>query len=150
MGLGMADIDNDNDIDLFLSNAGNSIPSFLVSGDLREDQAQNLEWLVLQNDGTLEFSDITKDVDADGFGFAWGGVFEDVNLDGAQDLVVAQNYVKWPLHKLFKLPGKVLLGDSKNVSKFYTDDSVGNKHLAQHHCLWMLTEMAERTCFGLT
>ena len=43
-------------------------------------------------------------------GFAWGAVFEDVNLDGHLDLMVSQNYVKWPVHRWFKFPGKLLLG----------------------------------------
>ncbi|MCG8533065.1 MAG: CRTAC1 family protein, partial [Desulfovibrionales bacterium] len=39
-------------------------------------------------------------------GFAWGGVFEDMDLDGNLDLFVAQNYIKWPFHKFFRLPGR--------------------------------------------
>lgn len=33
-----------------------------------------------------------------------------MNFDGTLDLLAAQNYVKWPVHHLFKFPGKVLLG----------------------------------------
>lgn len=33
-----------------------------------------------------------------------------MNLDGNLDLMASQNYIKWPVHRLFKFPGKVLLG----------------------------------------
>jgi hypothetical protein len=33
-----------------------------------------------------------------------------VNFDGRLDLLVSQNYVKWPVHGLFPFPGKLLLG----------------------------------------
>jgi hypothetical protein len=49
-----------------------------------------------------------------------------VNHDGVLDLLVAENYVKWPVHKLFKLPGKVLLGGGVAAPQFYTSDAGGN------------------------
>jgi hypothetical protein len=109
MGLGVGDIDRDGDQDLFFSNVGDSIPAFLTTGDIRDDQRHNLEWLLLRNDGEFNFTDVTADYGISGEGFAWGGVFEDLNLDGRLDLVVAQNYIKWPLHKLFKLSGRSYL-----------------------------------------
>jgi len=126
MGVGLGDIDGDRDVDLFFSNAGNSVPGFLVSGDLRDDQPMELEWLILRNDGAMSFTDVTQEVGATGFGFAWGGVFEDINGDGAQDLLVAQNYVKWPVHKWLKLPGKNLLGDPEGTPRFYTSLELEN------------------------
>jgi len=126
MGLAFGDIDADGDLDIFLSNIGNSIPEALVTGDRRDDQRANNEWLVLRNDGDFRFTDITETVGASGFGFAWGGVFEDVNHDGTLDLLVAQNYVKWPVHNFFKLPGKLLLGAGDAEPKFYTSDAAKN------------------------
>lgn len=126
MGLAFGDIDRDGDLDIFLSNIGNSIPSLLVKGDRRDDQPPNNEWLVLRNDGGFKFTDVTKDVGANGFGFAWGGAFEDVNHDGALDLLVAENYVKWPVHKLFKLPGKTLLNGGGAEPRFYTSEAGNN------------------------
>ncbi len=128
MGLAFGDVDQDGDLDIFLSNVGNSIRGFLVKGDRRDDQPSATEWLLLRNDGDFRFTDITAEAGVDGFGFAWGGVFEDVNLDGALDLLVAENYVKWPIHKLFKLPGKVLLGSPNEGPRFFTSDAGSNPH----------------------
>lgn len=120
MGLAFGDIDGDGDPDIFLSNIGNSIPAWLVKGDRRDDQRPANEWLLLRNDGNFSFADITADAGVAGYGFAWGAAFADVNLDGVLDLLVAQNYVKWPVHRLFKLPGKLLLGAAGPSPKFYT------------------------------
>ena len=109
MGLGLGDIDRDGDQDLFFTNVGDSIPAFLTTGDIRDDQRHELEWLLLRNDGDFQFTDVTADYGITGEGFAWGGIFEDLNLDGQLDLVVAQNYIKWPIHNWFKLSGRTYL-----------------------------------------
>ncbi|MDG9669820.1 CRTAC1 family protein [Hahella sp. CR1] len=109
MGLAVGDIDRDGDQDLFFTNIGNSIPEFLTSGDLRDDQRQDSEWLLLRNEGDFRFTDMTEPYQLTGYGFGWGGVFEDINLDGEMDLLVAQNYIKWPIHKVSKLAGKAFL-----------------------------------------
>ena len=109
MGLGVGDIDRDGDQDLFFSNVGDSIPAFLTTGDIRDDQRHDLDWLLLRNDGDFKFTDVTADYGITDEGFAWGGIFEDLNLDGQLDLVVAQNYIKWPIHSWFKLSGRTYL-----------------------------------------
>lgn len=109
MGLAIGDMDNDGDQDLFFSNLGNSIPDFLTTGDLRDDQRHEPEWLLLRNDGDFQFTNVTDFYQLTGYGFAWGAVFEDLNYDGYLDLLVAQNYIKWPLHKLSQLPNKSYL-----------------------------------------
>lgn len=116
MGLAIGDYDNDNDPDLFFSNLGNSIPSLLTTGDLTDSQPHNPEWLLLRNDGNFNFTNQTEETQLTNHGFAWGAVFEDLNLDGKQDLLVAQNYIKWPLHKISKLPGKSFI---QNNGEFY-------------------------------
>lgn len=126
MGLAFGDIDSDGDPDIFLSNIGNSIPGLLTKGDRRDDQRPASEWLLLRNDGGFRFTDITGPAGLTGFGFAWGGAFEDVNLDGALDLLVAQNYVKWPVHTLFKLPSKLLLGAPGESVRFFTSAAAAN------------------------
>ena len=62
----------------------------------------------------FNFTDVTDTSNLAGFGFAWGASFSDLNLDGVLDLTVAQNYIKWPIHGLSKLPSKLLLGDGSN------------------------------------
>lgn len=119
MGLAVGDIDNDGDQDLFFSNIGTSIPAFLTKGDIRDDQRHNLEWLLLRNDGNFRFADATASYRLTGEGFAWGAVFEDLNLDGQLDLFVAQNYIKWPIHNLFKLSGRTYLQHAVNGARSF-------------------------------
>jgi enediyne biosynthesis protein E4 len=119
MGLAVGDIDNDGDQDLFFSNVGKSIPTFLTTGDIRDDQRHNLEWLLLRNDGDFRFADATETYRLTGEGFAWGAVFEDLNLDGRLDLFVAQNYIKWPIHRFFKLSGRTYLQRANNGARAF-------------------------------
>ena len=103
MGAAVGDIDNDGDQDMLFTNVGNSIPAAFSRGDIRDDQRQNIEWLLWRNDGDFRFTDVTEEYALHDEGFAWGAVFEDLNLDGRLDVLVAQSYVKWPVHWLFKL-----------------------------------------------
>lgn len=134
MGLAIGDIDNDGDQDLFFTNVGRSIPLFLTSGDLRDDQRHTHDWMLWRNDGDFRFTDVTDKYGLTGEGFAWGAVFEDLNLDGQLDLFVAQNYIKWPIHKWFKLPGRTYLQSVENgVGTFQHAPTLGmeNRHFGQ-------------------
>lgn len=119
MGLAVGDIDNDGDQDLFFTNVGGSIPLFLTSGDLQNGQRHTHEWMLWRNDGSFRFTDVTHEYRLTGEGFAWGAVFEDLNLDGQLDLFVAQNYIKWPIHKLFKLSGRTYLRSNENGAEAF-------------------------------
>lgn len=134
MGIGIGDYDQDGDQDIFVSNIGSSIPDFLTSGDIRDDQKHETRWILMRNDGGMTFSNVTESQNLNGYGFAWGAQFEDINLDGEIDLLVAQNYIKWPLHKWGPLPGKALLQvDAPEGKAFYQVPGLGleNANFAQ-------------------
>lgn len=109
MGIAAGDIDNDSRIDLFFSNTGTSIPKFLAKGDLRDDQDLVTDWILLKNEGNFKFRNVARSLNVADFEFTWGCLFEDFNLDGRQDLVVAENYVSFAPHKLFPLPCRFLI-----------------------------------------
>lgn len=109
MGIAAGDINNDGKVDLFFSNTGSSIPHFMAKGDLRDDQKLVTDWLLFKNNGNLSFTDVAKELNVADFEFSWGCLFRDFNLDGRQDLVVAENYVSFPPHALFPLPCRFLI-----------------------------------------
>ena len=111
MGIAVTDYGNNGLVDFFFSNVGTTPPQFLVSGDLRDDQLFNPEWIMFQNKGNFEFVDVAKQVKLAAYEFSWGAIFEDFNLDGRDDLVVSENYIGFPPHKvpMLKLPGRFLL-----------------------------------------
>ncbi len=134
MGVGVGDIDKNGYQDLFFPNAGNSIPEFLTKGDLHAGQTHTHDWLLLHNDGNFRFTDVTEKYGLDHEGFGWGGVFEDVTASGDLDLFVAENYIKWPVHKYFKLAGrafapKVEGGQAKYRNR--ADLGLGNEYFGQ-------------------
>ncbi|MEM1269358.1 MAG: VCBS repeat-containing protein [Bacteroidota bacterium] len=122
MSLSVGDVDADGDPDLFFSNSGNSVPDFLLTGDLRGHQPLATDWLLLINEGNFRFTDASLAYGLRDFAFAWGGGFEDVNLDGQLDLLVAQNYLKLPNFRLRRVPGKVLV---QSDGRFFHADPLG-------------------------
>jgi len=111
MGIAVADYNNDGWVDFFFSNVGSTPPHFLVKGDLRDDQQHNWKWLLFKNQGDFKFVDTADEAKLADYEFGWGNVFEDLNLDGRPDLVVSQNFVSMPFHKLqiLRLPGRLLV-----------------------------------------
>jgi len=94
--------------------------------------------LLLRNDGKFKLTNVTKEYGLTDQGFAWGAVFEDLNFDGHLDLLVAQNYIKWPIHKLFKLAGRSFLNlavtDANSApTRMFQIDKLGlqNKYYGQ-------------------
>ena len=111
MGIAVTDYKNNGTADFFFSNVGSTPPSFIVKGDLREDQVFNSKWIMFENQGGFSFKDIATEVKLADYEFSWGAIFEDFNLDGRDDLVVSENYIGFPPHKipLLRLPGRFLM-----------------------------------------
>jgi len=131
MGLAIADFNSDGKPDIYLSNAGNTIPAFLVGGDLKEDQRLDLSYRLLINEGDFNFTDKTAELGLDTNVFGWGATAGDFNNDGRMDIVVTENYIKLPLawHALFPNPGKMMLqsADGKFVESHYSS-GVSNRY----------------------
>jgi len=132
MGMAVGDVDNDGDMDLFISNAGGTIPKSFLKGDIRDDQRLDTQWKLLRNDGNFAFTDITNEQGLNKNQFSWGPIFEDFNLDGLQDLMVAENFAKWPPHKWIKSSGKFFVQRSNHT--FVSTEHISgvvNKHFGQ-------------------
>ena len=118
MGLAISDINNDNYQDILSSNSGNTVPAKLLRGDARDDQEISGLYTYLTNLGNRKINSNIDIIKSSNIGFGWGILSSDIDLDGQQDLIVRQNYVKWPPHKLNKLSGVVLdLQDNSFVDK---------------------------------
>ncbi|MBW2573005.1 MAG: CRTAC1 family protein [Deltaproteobacteria bacterium] len=111
MGIGITDLGDDGLADFFFSNVGSTPPNFLIRGDLADSQVSNWKWILFQNKGNFQFEDIADKVKIADYEFSWGGVFEDLNLDGLEDLIVSTNYIGLPPHKLpfLRSDGRLLL-----------------------------------------
>lgn len=111
MGIAVGDYNNDSLVDFAFSNVGTTPPNFMVRGDLTDEQVNNWKWLLFQNKGGFAFDDVADAAKVADYEFSWGMLFEDVNLDGREDLVVAENYIGLPPHKIpfLRLPGRLLM-----------------------------------------
>lgn len=109
MGIAVGDYDNNQTPDFFFSNTGTSVPKLLAKGDLKTGQELFTDWILFNNDGNGNFNDTAKQTHIAEFEFSWGAIFEDFNLDGKQDLAVAENYIAFPPETLFKLPCRFLV-----------------------------------------
>ncbi|MGI9295785.1 MAG: FG-GAP repeat domain-containing protein, partial [Pseudomonadales bacterium] len=111
MGIGVGDYNNDGKVDFAFSNVGSTPPNFMVRGDLTDDQRSNWKWLLFENRGGFEFGDSAAQAKIADYEFSWGMVLEDLNLDGREDLIVAENYIGLPPHKIpfLRLPGRLMI-----------------------------------------
>lgn len=109
MGIGVGDIDNDGDVDFYFSNVGTTLPRALVKGNLTDEQAFNMDYILLQNEGDFSFTDVSLTKNAAKYGFGWGTTIEDFNNDSRMDLYFSQSYARFPGVKYLKLyPGRLL------------------------------------------
>lgn len=115
MGIAVGDYNNDGLVDFFFSNVGSTPPNFVVRGDTTDDQETNWKWFLFKNEGNFVFSDTAAAAKVADYEFSWGAIFEDLNLDGREDLVVSENYVGFPPHKMafLRLPGRLLIQNTQ-------------------------------------
>ena len=109
------DADNDGDEDIFFTNAGDSIPSDILSAYLPAEREFASAWMLLENHGSMRFADVTVSKGISSPGFAWSAAYADLNLDGRTDLLVGENFTLWPSHGLFPLPGRTFLRSNSNT-----------------------------------
>jgi hypothetical protein len=103
MGVATGDIDNDGDVDLYLTNYGANV--------------------LLQNDGRGRFVDITRQAGVAGLGWSTSATFADLDLDGYLDLFVTR-YLAWTPateRECYSLTGVVDFCSPKNYDAPTTD-----------------------------
>ena len=100
MGVSFGDYDNDGDLDLFVTNmssmAGNRILNRLFpSGDREDNVLKKLASgnTLFRKDGGSVFKDVTGQVGPFPGGWAFGGVFVDIDNDGWEDLYAPNGFV---------------------------------------------------------
>ncbi len=95
MGLAAGDFNGDGVLDFYASNVGHTMPAAMLRGDLPENAPFNPAYMLFAGNGQSGFSDIAEQMNAARIGFGWGVVAADLNLDGWEDIIVAQNYAKF-------------------------------------------------------
>lgn len=113
MGVAVGDINNDGKIDFQFSNVGYTLPEFMLRGDLKENQILNRDYMLWENQGNFEFIDKARKTGSADWEFGWGTIMADINNDTRQDIMVAQNYILFPMVSLLeKHPGRLLQQES--------------------------------------
>ncbi|WOI23318.1 CRTAC1 family protein [Nonlabens ulvanivorans] len=131
MGLAVGDYNNDGKVDFMFSNTGSTLPNIIAQGDIKDPLLFTDKWILFKNDGDFKFTDVAADAKIADYEFAWGCTFADLNNDGLQDLMVAENYVDFPPNKLFKLPSRVLIQkEDSTFAPTEEESGVTNPHYA--------------------
>jgi hypothetical protein len=131
MGLAIGDYNNDGLVDFMFSNTGSTLPRALAKGDIKDASRFNEKWLLFRNDGDFKFTDTAEETKIADYEFSWGCVFADMNNDGLQDLMVAENYVDLAPNKLFRLKSRFLVQKEDGTFAPTEEESgVVNPHFA--------------------
>lgn len=109
MGMTANDFDQDWDIDIYASNTWKTIAPKFLKGDTMPNQTVVPEFAYLLNDGTWTLTQSISAMNPAENGFAWWVISADINWDTKLDLLITQNNIKRPPHKLKKLSGEALV-----------------------------------------
>ena len=131
MGLAVGDYNNDGLVDFMFSNTGSTLPRALAKGDINDASLFNEKWILFKNEGNFKFTDTAEETKIADYEFSWGCTFADMNNDGLQDLMVAENYVDFAPNKLFRLPSRLLIQkDDGTFAPTEEKSGVVNPHYA--------------------
>jgi hypothetical protein len=131
MGLAVGDYNNDGLVDFMFSNTGSTLPRALAKGDIKDATLFNEKWILFKNEGNFKFTDAAEEAKIADYEFSWGCTFADMNNDGLQDLMVAENYVDFAPNKLFRLPSRLLIqNEDGTFAPTESESGVQNPHFA--------------------
>lgn len=104
MGVAAGDLNGSGLPDLFFTNTGESVPAFVLKGDLKPGQEQDLRIRHLRNDGNYKFTEVGDEMGTNTKKFSWGITLADFNNDGRLEILTAENYTAFPLDLQGKFP----------------------------------------------
>jgi len=108
-GIASGDYNNDGYVDFFFPNRGDSFFDFRAMNPYKDSTKIHEKWSLFKNNGDFTFTDVAEETQLADYEWAKGAVMADMNNDGLQDLIVAQNDVDFFPNKLFKFPGRFLM-----------------------------------------
>jgi len=129
MGIAIGDYDNDGWMDGFFSNVGYTLPPFILRGDLPKDAKFNHNHMLFHNQNGVSYDDTAKAAKVNRYGFGWGAIFTDIDLDSYEDILMSQNYARMPMQAIMtRYNGKILLGDGRSFTPVEKTSGGVNPH----------------------
>jgi hypothetical protein len=83
MGMAIGDIDNDSDMDIYVTN---------ITRNFLGDNQHNILYQKTKLNGSIFYKEIAQNVGVDKSGWDWGTTFIDINNDGYQDLATTNGW----------------------------------------------------------